>query len=81
MSGRSSASSTEALSQPMVVPASYRRHPVHPHGGPPGQAKKRTMGSVYREVEKRNGPARFDAKQRGDWDDKDKGKSHGKGKS
>ena len=24
----------------VVVPAQYRRHPAHPHGGPPGQMKK-----------------------------------------
>jgi hypothetical protein len=25
----------------VVVPARYHRHPLHPHGGPPGQMKKR----------------------------------------
>ena len=31
----------------VVVPAQYRRHPVHPHGGPPGQLKKNRV--VYRD--------------------------------
>jgi hypothetical protein len=26
------------------VPAQYRRHPAHPHGGPPGQLKKIPRG-------------------------------------
>jgi hypothetical protein len=31
----------------VVVPARYRRHPAHPHGGPPGQMKKGR--AVYRD--------------------------------
>jgi hypothetical protein len=28
----------------VIVPAQYRRHPAHPHGGPPGQTKKVSRG-------------------------------------
>jgi hypothetical protein len=28
-----------------VVPVKYRRHPAHPHGGPPGQMKKHAVSS------------------------------------
>jgi hypothetical protein len=28
----------------VVVPARYRQHPAHPHGGPPGQMKKVPRG-------------------------------------
>jgi hypothetical protein len=34
--------------QIVVVPARYHRHPMHPHGGPPGQMKKVRRGDrVY----------------------------------
>lgn len=56
----------------VVVPARYRRHPVHPHGGPPGLAKKR---AVYRGDRDRD----YDR----DWDRGDRkrggGKKHRKG--
>lgn len=35
----------------VVVPARYRRHPAHPHGGPPGQMKK--ARGVYRDDDRR----------------------------
>ena len=28
----------------VVLPGEYRRHPAHPHGGPPGQLKKQGIG-------------------------------------
>ena len=31
-----------------VVPARYRRHPAHPHGGPPGQMKKAYTNTAKR---------------------------------
>ena len=53
----------------VVVPARYRRHPVHPHGGPPGLMKKRV---VYRD------DVRHDRRDR-DWDrDDDRGRRKGR---
>jgi hypothetical protein len=53
----------------VVVPARYRRHPVHPHGGPPGLMKKRV---VYRDDD------RHDRRDR-DWDrDDDRGRRKGR---
>jgi hypothetical protein len=62
----------------VVVPAQYRRHPVHPHGGPPGQLKKQGVvqasdGRRYiRAVDRTEGPARTT---------KTSAKGKGKGKS
>ena len=66
----------------VVVPAQYRRHPVHPHGGPPGQMKKARVvdsgGKRYIRTDDRDdGPRRFDSRS-GDWDGKS---SKGKGKN
>jgi hypothetical protein len=44
----------------VVVPARYRRHPAHPHGGPPGQMKK--VRGVYRDDDRYRG----DDRRRGD---------------
>ena len=65
----------------VVVPARYRRHPVHPHGGPPGQMKKRV---VYRDHDRydRRDNDRYDRRDDDryrrdrDWDgDRGKGRS------
>lgn len=65
----------------VVVPAQYRRHPVHPHGGPPGQMKKARVveSDGRRYLRTGDGPRRFDSKD-SDWDrGKGKGKSSSKG--
>ena len=74
----------------VVVPAQYRRHPVHPHGGPPGQMKKQRV--VYRDDGRRHDDGRrYDNDRRRDdrdWDrdDRDRrddgrrGKGNGKSK-
>jgi len=69
----------------VVVPDRYRRHPAHPHGGPPGQLKKQRtiiaddgngLGQAFRSDAGRSKPARIDR----DDDDRGKSKSRGKGK-
>jgi hypothetical protein len=59
--------------QIVVVPARYRRHPVHPHGGPPGQMKK--SRAVYRDYDR--GDRRYDDRDRR-WDRDDDRRSKGK---
>ncbi|MEO6463668.1 MAG: hypothetical protein ABIP29_11390, partial [Candidatus Eisenbacteria bacterium] len=60
-------------------PAKYRRHPVHPHGGPPGQMKKRGVhrdndrdGRRYDDRDRREGDGRYR--------DDDRSRGNGKGK-
>ena len=58
----------DGLPRPIVgLPGKYRRHPSHPHGGPPGQLKKHAGGS--------HGAGKGHGKGHG------KGKGKGKGKS
>lgn len=60
--------------QIVVVPARYRRHPVHPHGGPPGQLKK--SRAVYRDHDRYDRDRDRDRRYRDD--DRDR---RGKGKN
>ena len=58
--------------QIVVVPARYRRHPVHPHGGPPGQLKKNRV--VYRDNDRYDRDRDRDRRYRDDDNDR-RGKS------
>jgi len=70
----------------VVVPAQYRRHPVHPHGGPPGQMKKQRVvyrdsdrGRRYDDRDDRYDRDRRDDRRYRDDDNRSRGKSKGKG--
>ncbi len=61
----------------VVVPARYRRHPAHPHGGPPGQLKKDR--AVYRDDDRRGPRREVVLRDREDWrDDHHHDDDHGK---
>lgn len=67
----------------VVVPAQYRRHPVHPHGGPPGQMKKRVVHRDHdRDGRRYDRDDHYDRDRRDDrrHQDDDRSRRKGKGK-